>query len=354
MRVLDCLENCVSGSLVLFKDNRVCSCTAAAVVAEGNEVNSTVLEDLFIFLCHRWFYTCTLHAFPCPDGISSSGLYVNEEVVVPVFFKSVPDIGRVAGVGVELSCCKHTAYLDSRNHHMGKVYGQSACHKFVVGSCVFYLLFVFSGFKIYACSHERHMKQHVDFVECKPVFDNVSVVLKQNAAVLDKGIDHAAVTPAAPALDKGNRGVKMVNCYKRLYSVFSAFLEQFPVKADTGLVGFVIIAVRQDAGPGNGHAVTLESHFGKEADVLLEVMIMVNCLLGRICETRLAGQHFALSAAYLHTFRSVGDHIHTGQSTTVFVICTFTLIGCSCATPEKACRKGFLLHAELLVLLFIF
>ena len=56
-------------------------------------------------------------------------------------------------------------------------------------------------------------------------------------------------------------------------------VEDAVVEGKTGLVGLGIIAVGEDAAPGDGHAEHVEAHLGEQRDILLVVMVEIDAVM---------------------------------------------------------------------------
>ena len=56
-------------------------------------------------------------------------------------------------------------------------------------------------------------------------------------------------------------------------------VEDAVVEGETGLVGLGIIAVGEDAAPGDGHAEHVEAHLGEQCDILLVVMVEIDAVM---------------------------------------------------------------------------
>ena len=223
---------------------------------------------------------------------------------------------------------------------MGQFYGAGAGHDFVVGGPVFDLQFVFTFLKQHARPHERHMEQHIDFIEGQPIVNAPFVPVKDHLAVMQVGINHTSVFPAAVFFDEGDGRIKMANRNERLDAVFAAFIDQAVIEGETGLVGDRIIAVGQDARPCDGKTVDLETHLSKQGDILFVVMIQIDGLVGGIAVFLITGQHFHLPAGDLHSVGTKGDHIYRGKAASIDIVSAFTLVGGGGTAPQKVFGEG--------------
>ena len=76
-------------------------------------------------------------------------------------------------------------------------------------------------------------------------------------------------------------------------AVFQKLIKQVVIESQPGLIGFGFIAVRENAGPGNGGPETLEPHVREHGDVFLIAAVEVNAHM------------VGIISAFLH---AVGDH----------------------------------------------
>ena len=74
----------------------------------------------------------------------------------------------------------------------------------------------------------------------------------------------------------------MAECDQWFNIVLSAFIKHIVIELQSLLIGFWIITVRIDPCPVDGHAEALESHLGKQCNILLVVMVVVHCIMARV------------------------------------------------------------------------
>ena len=281
-----------------------------------------------------------LHPLFGPHRVGPAHLGVDEEIVVAVALHGVVHILRRAGAGVELAGRQHAAHLAAGHFLVGQPDRQRAGDQLVVGRLVLDLLPVFARLKHDAGPHKGHVQQHVDLVEGQPVLDQAAVIVKQDPAVFQERVHHAAVLPAAVLLDQRDGRVKMADGHQRLDAVFMAFLKQTAVEGDAGGVGGVVVAVGQDARPGNGQPVALEAHARHQGDVLFIMVVHVDGLVGGVGVVRIAFQHLQLAAGHLHAVRAKGHHVHAGKPAPVHIVGALALVGGGGAAPQKSVRHS--------------
>ena len=222
---------------------------------------------------------------------------------------------------------------------MGQLDGLCAGHQLVVSGLILDLLHVLAGRKEQTGSHKGHVEQHVDLVEGQPVLDLAPEALEQHLTVVGVGIYHPAVFPAAVLFDQGNGGIKVAQGHQRLNAVLVALIKELLIEAQALFVGLRIIAVGQDAGPGNGQAVAAEAHLGKELDVLLEVVVHVNGFVGGVEVLGIAVQHLQLAQRHGEAVGAKGHHVHAGQAAPALVVSALALVGGSGTAPQKVFRE---------------
>ena len=219
---------------------------------------------------------------------------------------------------------------------MGQLHGAGAGQQLVVCGPILDLLHILARLEHQTGAHKGHVQQHVDLVEGQPVLDQPAEVVEQHLAVAHKGVDHAAVFPAAVLLDQRNGGVKVADGDQRLDAVLAALLEHAAVEGDASRIGLGIVAVGEDAGPRNGQTIALEAHLRKQGNILFVVVVHVDGLVGGVEVLCIALQHLHLAARHRAAVGTEGDHIHAGQPTAVHIVCALTLVGSGCTAPQKA------------------
>ena len=183
------------------------------------------------------------------------------------------------------------------------------------------------------------MVEHVDLVEGQPVADEPLEFSEKGRHKSLVKIDHLSAAPAAVLLDEMDGAVKVRDGDQGLNVVFAALCKELAVELDAFAVGFGLVAVRVDPGPGDGQAVDRKTHLGKELYVLLKVMVHVDPFPGRVEVTVLEVEHLSFAAGNEAAVRTVRDHVDIGEAAAVEVEGAFALIGGSGAAPEKVCGK---------------
>ena len=112
-----------------------------------------------------------------------------------------------------------------------------------------------------------------------------------------------------------------------------AFFEEVFVEFQACFIWLSLIPLRENTGPGDGEAVGFEAHFTKEGDVFLEMMVHVDGFLGWVEIAILKIKHLLAAGNDGSAVLANGHNIHIGQSTAVYIIGAFTLVGSRCATP---------------------
>ena len=280
-----------------------------------------------------------LHPLFSPHGVSAAHLYIGKEVVVPVCLLRRPHILRGAGAGVELPCRQHTAHHGVRHFFVRQLYRLCAGHQLVMGGLILDLLHILAGVEHQPCAGKGQVQQHVDLIKGEPVLHLAFEAVEQHLAVVDVGVHHAAVFPAAVFFDEGNGSVKVADGDQRLNAVLMALVKNAVVEGQSCLVGLSIVAVGQDAGPCNGQPEALEAHLCKQGDILFIMVIQVNGLVAGVEMCVIAAQHFHIARCHRKTVRAEGGHIHRSQTLAVCLPCTLALVGGGSAAPQKALGK---------------
>ena len=108
---------------------------------------------------------------------------------------------------------------------------------------------------------------------------------------------------------------------------------EYPViESQASLVGLGLLPGGEDAGPVDGGAENLESHLGKEGDVLLVVMVKVNGFVTRIELVWADGSCHPFGSGYAAVGAMIGDALPFA----VQVPASLKLVGGAGAAPEEA------------------
>ena len=119
----------------------------------------------------------------------------------------------------------------------------------------------------------------VNLVEGEPELNLVLVAVKDGLAVLLKEADELAARPAVVLLDQVIRHLIVRQGHERLDIVSAQAVEDAIVEGEAGLVGLGVVAVGEDAAPGDGHAEHVEAHLGEQRDILLVAMVEIDAVM---------------------------------------------------------------------------
>ncbi len=111
-------------------------------------------------------------------------------------------------------------------------------------------------------------------------------------------------------------------------------VEHVVVELQAGLVGFELVALREDTAPADGGAEALEAHLGEQRDVLGIGVVEVDALMVGI----VLALHDALGDLARHTVGAASHDVGHRQSATVLSIAALKLVRCHCAAPQKVLR----------------
>ena len=127
----------------------------------------------------------------------------------------------------------------------------------------------------------------------------------------------------------------MGNGDHRLDSIFLKLLKDAVVKCQPLLVWRLIIGVRKNPGPADGHPIGLKTHFRKQGNVFLVVMIMIDRLMGGIIILRIQVQRNA-SGLRVGTH---GHHVGHADALPSLPVSALHLVGRRSAAPEEILSK---------------
>ncbi len=101
-------------------------------------------------------------------GVAAPHLHVDEEQVFLLLLHRLPDVLRVAGVGVEAAAGQHAAHLIGGVVLVGQAGGRGAGQQHMVGRLIDHLTAVLALLEGDACPGEGAVQQDVDLVEGEP------------------------------------------------------------------------------------------------------------------------------------------------------------------------------------------
>ena len=318
---------------------------AGAVVAKADEVDGVGGQDLAVLVGHAHVDAQALELL---DGISrviAAALDVDEEVVVLVVELRLAHVARTATVGVVRAGGEHATDLNLGVDLVGDLGSPSAGDELVVGGQVLDGLLVLALLKDQAGTHKRQVQDHVDLVKGEPVLHQALVAGEDRGREVLVEVDELAVAPAAVLLDEVNGAIEVRDGHERLDAVLLALAEHVLVEGQAGLVGLGLVAVGEDAGPGQAHAEGLKAHLGKEGDVLLVVMVKIDAGLGGVVIAVLEVEHLALARDHRVALGAVRCHIHVGQAAAIHVVGALALVGSRRAAPQEVITES---HASIL------
>ena len=189
-----------------------------------------------------------------------------------------------------------------------------------------------SGMTCVIVTHEmafaKEVSDRVLFIDGEKVFYLTAVFFKAYLAVVDKGINASAVSPAAVFVLENLRQIKVIQSNNRFNAFFVTIIDDFVIMSDTLRIDFPV-AAWDDTRPCNRETEFIEVHLSHQVNVFFEPMVVVNAFV------EIGG-----------AFRNRGS-IGNGKGLAVFQICTFTLIGRRRGAPEEVLREwfeGFVIH----------
>ena len=114
------------------------------------------------------------------------------------------------------------------------------------------------------CSaHERVYPDGVDFIERQPVMNFPFIALKYSTGIALEEADEPAVSPAVIYQRKMKRRLIVRQRHHRLNTILPAFIEYLVIVGKPCFIRFFIIAIREDAAPGNRKTENLKAHLCK-------------------------------------------------------------------------------------------
>ena len=188
-----------------------------------------------------------------------------------------------------------------------------------------------------AAAHQRRMQDGVDLVEGQPVFHSALIPCKQHLAEVQIKVDEFTAVPAIVFFCQIQRRFVMADGNQRLNAVLFALGDHIVIELQALFVGRSVIAIRENSAPCHRKAEHLKTHFCKELDVRLIMVVKVNRHQLHVVGGRLCGW-FALDA--------VGHDVLNGQPLAIFVVGTLALICGCCTAPEEVFRELNRFHSN--------
>ena len=247
------------------------------VIGVGDKVDRPRTQDLLVTLAELHRHAVALPHALCKRGVRAAHLDIGaipEGVLVLDLRRD--DVLGVAGERVSRrSTGDHAAHQILRVDLVGPLDGAGARDELIVQALVAVL---YHGVRHVRNELERH-ERTVDLVKREPVLDQALVLAEEyfGEAVVQR--DDFAIGPATELFLDIKGRVVMADGNQRLDAVFLELLENRTVEVETRLIRLLLDALGEDAAPGDGHAEHLESHLGKQRDVLLVMMVEVDGLM---------------------------------------------------------------------------
>ncbi|VFS81923.1 Uncharacterised protein [Raoultella terrigena] len=120
------------------------------------------------------------------------------------------------------------------------------------------------------------MEHDVDFVEGQPVLHQPVEGFKAGAGVVGKEPDHFAIAPGAVLGHQMHRHVEVAQGHQRLDIVLFTLLKQRAVEGDPLRIRLLLVAVGEQAAPGNRGAKYAKAHLRHQGDILFIAMIKID------------------------------------------------------------------------------
>ena len=241
------------------------------VVAEGVEVHRALAQQLVVARLLGELDARALELQNLPGGIVAAHLDVAEEpLVVAGVGELAPDVLGVAAVGVAHTVGDHQADLVGGVDLVGLLDGVGGAQEAVPARLLAVLLV-----GVGLMQTGGHVDVDVDLVDVEPVGDQALVARKDHVAEVLEGLQRVAADPAVVLVGQMQRHVEVVERDEGLDALVLAGAEDVLVELKAFLVGLGVVAVGEDAGPVDGHAVHIAAHLGHQVDVALPVAVEV-------------------------------------------------------------------------------
>ena len=143
----------------------------AQVVAEGNEVDGVLGEDLAVLVGDGQLDAVFAEEPQRIAGVGAADVHIAEHQVAVVGMHGGQHVGRIGGERVGGHSDQHAADLDARDGLVGDPGGQRAGDQLVVHGLVQVGGGELLRRGVDAAAHQRGVQHRVDFVEGQPVLD---------------------------------------------------------------------------------------------------------------------------------------------------------------------------------------
>ena len=218
---------------------------------------------------------------------------------------------------------------------MGDLGGPGARHELVVRGVVLGLAGILPGLEDDAGTHEGTVQDHVHLVERDPPAHEAAVAVEEHRHKPLVELDKGAVSPGAVLLDEVDGAVEVRDGHEGLDPVLAAAAEHVLVESEPGLVGLLLVAIGEDAAPGDGEAKDLKAHLREEGYVLAVVVVEVDARLGRVVVPGLKVEHAPQAATYVVALRPVWDDVDIGKAAAALVITSLALVSSGGSSPKE-------------------
>ena len=258
------------------------------VVAEGVEVDRAVSNILQVAVFDLELHAVLAEVTARIAGIGAADLHVGAEPVHAAHLLLIgQDVGRIARSRIGEDEAIHVAHLELRVLLVGEAHHAAARHELVVQRLVALLRSDLDAGGRTLIALDEARRHHgaerggagVDLVEGEPVGHLVLVALEHGGGVLHEEVDELAALPAVVLLDQVVGHLVVRQRHERLDAVLLALVEHAVVEGEAGLIRLLVVAVREDAAPGDGHAEDVEAHLGEQRDVLGVVVVEVDAVV---------------------------------------------------------------------------
>ena len=196
-------------------------------------------------------------------------------------------IHRLARLRIDRRHRHHAADLEVRVDLVALDDGFCRSEELMVGDLIEHLVAVLTRLIEHAGIREGRERRVdvalvVDLVERHPVLDLVLVALEDRDGEAHEEVDELAVAPAAVLRDEVVRHLEVRERDDRLHAVGMHRVEEIVVVLQALFIRLRLVAVREDARPGNTRAEALEAHLSKQRNVLFVAMVEVDGIVIRI------------------------------------------------------------------------
>ena len=244
------------------------------------------------------------------------------------------DILGITGIGIEGHEAEHAANLEIGVDLMSLLHHKGCCHHLIVGSLIERLLGILKFRKTDAGigpaeNIDGRVGLVVDLIEGHPVFDLILVTLHDAKSIAYEEIHQFAVGPAAVLLCQIVGHLEVAECDDRLDAVLQELVKQIVIELQTLFIGLCLIALRENAAPGNRCAEALKAQLREQLYVLLISVEEVDALMVGII---LPGHH-AVGNTSRDLIGAARHHVADAGSSSVDIPRSLELVCGNCAAP---------------------